>query len=237
MKKNGIEWINSEGLDLKEVDIQGVLFDMDGVILDTEKLYTRFWQEAARALGYPMTREQALGMRSMNRSEGERRLQSYFGMSVSYERIRNKRIELMNAFVEKEGVELKPGIRELLAYLKSKNIKTSIATSSPMERAIKYLGSFHLEKEFDEITTVYMVEKGKPEPDIYLYAAKKLGLCPQNCLVLEDSPTGIKAGSAAGCVTVMVPDQDQPDEETKKLLFASADNLEAVIALLEALRK
>lgn len=213
-------------------DIQGILFDMDGVILDTEKLYCRFWMEAAQTLGYPMTMEQALGMRSLNRNAGEARLKSYFGDSICYEVVRDKRIELMNAFVEQEGVYTKPGIFELLEYLRNKGIKTAVATSSPLDRTIKYLSSVGLEDKFDELISGYMVEHGKPEPDIYIYAAKQLGLKPENCMVLEDSPTGILAAYRAGCVPVMVPDLDQPDEETKKMLYAVAEDLESVMELV-----
>lgn len=213
--------------------ITAVLFDMDGLVLDTEKLYTRFWQEAANALGYPMTKEQALGMRSLNRGVGLAKMQSYFGPEVDYDKIRNKRIELMDAFVEQEGVTLKPGIHELLAYLKEHGIKTAIATSSPLERTLLYLGSVGLEQSFDELVSGYMVEKGKPEPDIYLYAAEKLGVKPSECMVLEDSPAGILAAYRAGCLPVMVPDQDKPDKETKAMLYALAENLLAVISLLE----
>lgn len=213
--------------------ITAVLFDMDGLVLDTEKLYTRFWQEAANALGYPMTKEQALGMRSLNRGVGLAKMQSYFGPEVDYDKIRNKRIELMDAFVEQEGVKLKPGIHELLAYLKEHGIKTAIATSSPLERTLLYLGSVGLEQSFDELVSGYMVEKGKPEPDIYLYAAEKLGVKPSECMVLEDSPAGILAAYRAGCLPVMVPDQDKPDKETKAMLYALAENLLAVISLLE----
>ena len=212
--------------------ITAVLFDMDGLVLDTEKLYTRFWQEAARAFGYPMTKEQALGMRSLNRGAGLAKLQSYFGPLVDYDLIRNKRIELMDAFVEQEGVYLKPGIHELLAFLKEHGIKTAIATSSPMERTLLYLGSVGLQNSFDELVSGYMVEKGKPEPDIYLYAAEKLGVKPENCMVLEDSPAGILAGYRAGCLPVMIPDQDEPDEEIAKMLYAKAESLTEVIALL-----
>ena len=213
--------------------IAAVLFDMDGLVLDTEKLYTRFWQEAAKSFGYPMTKEQALGMRSLNRGAGLAKLQSYFGPSVDYDVIRNKRIELMDAFVEQEGVTLKPGIHGLLAFLKEHGIKTAIATSSPMERTLLYLGSVGLQNSFDELVSGYMVEKGKPEPDIYLYAASELGLKPEECMVLEDSPTGILAAYKAGCVPVMVPDQDEPDEETKKMLYAVAESLYEVPLLLQ----
>lgn len=213
--------------------IEAVLFDMDGLVLDTEKLYTRFWREAALVLGYPMTHEQALGMRSLNRNAGADKLKEYFGSGIDYDKVRNKRIELMDAFVEREGVYLKPGIFEILDYLKENDIKTSIATSSPPDRTLKYLASVNIDKRFDEIVSGYMVEKGKPEPDIYLYAAQKLGVKPENCMVLEDSPAGILAGKRAGCIPVMVPDQDLPDDETRKLLYAVAENLTAVIDIIE----
>ncbi|MBR4027387.1 MAG: HAD family phosphatase [Lachnospiraceae bacterium] len=212
--------------------IRGILFDMDGLVLDTEKLYTRFWQEAAQYFGYPMTKEQALGMRSLNRNAGIAQLESYFGKGIDYEAIRNKRIELMNVFVEKEGVTLKSGIHKLLLYLKEKGIKTAIATSSPLERTKTYLSSVGLEHAFDELVSGYMVKQGKPEPYIYLYAAQKLGLKPEECMVLEDSPTGILAAYRANCIPVMIPDQDLPNEETKQMLYAEAESLESVIRLL-----
>lgn len=215
------------------IHIKGVLFDMDGLILDTEKLYTRFWQEAANALGYPMTREQAIGMRSLNRDIGAAKLQSYFNKPVDYEAVRNKRIELMNAYIDKECVEAKPGIFELLAFLKEKGIKTAIATSSPIERTEKYLTSVGLEHSFDELISGYMVKQGKPHPDIYMLAASKLGLNPNECLALEDSQSGLLSGSRAGCYPVMIPDQDEPTPETEEILFAKADNLECIISLLK----
>lgn len=217
----------------KDICIKGILFDMDGVILDTEKLYTRFWQEAANALGYPMTKEQAMGLRSLNREFGAAKMQSYFDVPVNYEEVRNKRIELMNAFIEKEGVELKPGIRELLTYLKEKGIKTAIATSSPIERTEKYLASVGLTGAFDRIISGYMVQKGKPEPDIYELAAKEIGLTPQECLAIEDSPSGLLSASRANCYPVMIPDQDMPTPETESLLFVKADSLDNIIFLLK----
>jgi len=212
--------------------IKGLLFDMDGLILDTEKLYTRFWQEAANALGYPMTREQALGMRSLSREFGAAKLQSYFDKPVSYEEVRLKRIELMNAFIEKEGVEAKAGVQELLVYLKENGIKAAIATSSPLDRTEKYLEYVGLKDSFDKLISGYMVKKGKPEPDIYQLAAKELGLAPEECLALEDSPSGILSARRAGCFPVMIPDQDQPGEETEQILFAKADRLDYVVNLL-----
>lgn len=217
----------------RNTKIKGLLFDMDGLILDTEKLYTRFWQEATNALGYPMTKEQALGMRSLNKEFGAAKLQSYFDKPVSYDEVRLKRIELMDAFIEKEGVEAKPGVKELISYLKEKGIKAAIATSSPLDRTETYLKSVGLETAFDKLISGYMVKKGKPEPDIYELAAAELGLTPSECLALEDSPSGLLSASRAGCFPVMIPDQDQPTEDTMQLLFAKADRLDQVVGLLE----
>ena len=213
--------------------IQGVLFDMDGLVLDTEKLYSRFWMEAANDLGFPMTYEQALGMRSQNRIAGQEKLWEYFGPSVSYDQVRNHRIELMDAYVAVHGVDLKPGIRELLDFLQDNRIPCAITTSSPMERIRSYLDFHGLTSRFDKLCTVYDVPMGKPAPDIYLHGAASLGLKPENCLALEDSPTGLLSAWRAGCLPVMIPDQDQPGEETIALLYAKADSLLDIMSLLK----
>ena len=224
--RNGIEICNKSLY--RDTDIKGVLFDMDGVILDTEKLYIRFWLEAAQLLGYPMTFEMSLGMRSLSSEAGERKLKSYLGEDADYFAVREKRIQIMDKYIEEHGVELKAGIHELLAFLKEQGIKTSISTSSPLDRTKKYLTQVGLIDEFDAIVSGHMVEHGKPEPDIYLFAASNLGLKPEECLVLEDSPTGVLAAYRAGCVPVIVPDQDQPDEETKGRVYAVVENLLSV---------
>ena len=212
--------------------VKGVLFDMDGVILDTEKLYARFWAEAAWALGYPMTYEQALGMRSLSSQAGQAKLESYFGPGVSRPLMRDKRVELMDAYVDIHGVDLKPGIVPLLDALQEKGIPCAITTSSPLERVEKYLRPHGILHRFDKICTGYEVKRGKPAPDIYLYGAESLGLQPQNCLAVEDSPAGIESAFGAGCMAVLVPDLDSATEEMKKMLFAEADSLADLISLL-----
>ena len=216
--------------------VRGVLFDMDGVILDTEKLYTRFWQEAGIACGYPMTREHALGMRSLNRAAGAAQLKRWFGPELDYNKVRLKRSELMDAFIAEHGVETKPGIRELLDYLHSRGIPAAITTATPIERVRRHLSFVGLEGGFAAIRTAQDVPCGKPAPDIYLAGAAALNLPPESCLALEDSPVGIQAAHRALCMDVMVPDQDQPDADTKSLLFGLADSLTDVIDLLESLR-
>lgn len=114
--------------------IRGVLFDMDGLVLDTEKLYARFWKEACRFYGYPMTQEQAMQMRSANHTLGAENLHRFFGPDVDYEQCRQKRIELMNAYIAANGVEAKAGIVPLLDYLDSVQIPAAITSSSPADR-------------------------------------------------------------------------------------------------------
>ena len=228
-----MEMINARQWDLSGLKIAGVLLDMDGLVLDTEKLYARFWMEAAHFYGFPMTYEQVLGMRSLNKEAGSRLLRTYFGPTVDYSLVRAKRIELMDAHVAAHGVEAKPGIGPLLDILDRYGIPRAIATSSPEDRARAHLGSLGLEHRFDRILSGHMVAKGKPEPDIYLYAAAQLGLKPEQCLALEDSPAGVESAWRAGCLPVMIPDQDQPDEKIRGKLFALAKDLTQVAELIE----
>ena len=212
--------------------IKGVISDMDGVILDTEKLYVRFWCEAANFYGYPMQRHHALSIRSMARMFVIDKLKGYFGEDFDYHTVHAKRIELMDKYIEENGIEAKQGAETLLSYLKQNGYKVALATATAPDRATAYLERLDLLKYFDEIVCASMVEKGKPEPDIYLYAAEKLGLEPHECIALEDAQNGIKSASSAGCKTVMVPDLDGPTDEIKPLLYAVADNLTDVIKLL-----
>lgn len=212
--------------------IKGVISDMDGVILDSEKLYVRFWCEAGQFYGFPFERKHALGIRSMARPFAIERLQGWFGDSFDYDTVRNKRIGLMNAYVEKHGIEAKPDAEKLLSYLKEKGIAVALATATPKDRAEEYLRRVGLLQYFDEVVSARMVKNGKPAPDIYLFAAEKLGLKPEECMALEDSQNGIRSANAAGCKTVMVPDLDGPTGEIMPLLYDVADGLWDVVRIL-----
>lgn len=210
--------------------VRGVLFDVDGVILDTECLYSRFWMEACHFYGFPMTRQQSLQMRSLNKTAGQEEFHKLFGPAADYTTIRQKRIELMDAFVEKEGIAAKPGICALLDALDERGIPCAITSSSPRQRLESYLTPLNLYHRFQKVVSGYDVPRGKPEPDIYLRGAAELGLSPEVCLALEDSAAGILSAYRAGCLPVLIPDLDTPD--TLSLLYAKADTLADVIALL-----
>ena len=214
--------------------VRGVLFDMDGLVLDSEKLYTRFWMEAAQELGWPMTWEQSLGMRSLNKIWGQKYLEQCFGPGIDYETVRAVRIRRMDAWIAEHGVDAKPGVRELLRFLHEWKIPCAITTSSPPDRVKAHLEPLGLYDQFDEICSGYEVEHGKPAPDIYLYGAKRIGIAPCNCLALEDSPAGIESAFRAGCMPVIVPDQDQPGAGVLEQSFAKAGVLSDLVDLIEA---
>lgn len=198
--------------------IRAVIFDMDGTLIDTEKYYRIFWPKAMAEFGYSMSDEQALSMRSLGRPFAPARLQEWFGEDVDYAAIRQRRKELMEECLNREGVQAKSGAKQLLTQLKEKGITTAIATATDLERTAKYLKMAGLEGYFDEIISATMVKEGKPSPDVYLYACEKLGYQPEECVAVEDAPNGVLAAYRAGCKVIMVPDQTQPDEELKQYL-------------------
>lgn len=213
--------------------IKAVITDMDGVMLDSEKLYVRFWCEAGQYYDFPMETKHALGIRSMARPFAIARLRGWFGETFDYDKVRDKRVELMSAHIAAHGIEAKKGADTLLRWLKQNGYRVALATATAPQLAMGYLKRVGLLGFFDEICSARQVPHGKPAPDIYQFAANRVGVLPQECLALEDSPNGVRSAAAAGCKTVLVPDLDDPYEELKELLFAKAENLEAVIALLQ----
>lgn len=212
--------------------IKGVIFDMDGVIIDSEKLYNRFWRQASKDFGYNMTFEHALSIRSLAPEFAIPKLNKVFGEEFPYYEIKKHRIDIMNKYVLEHGIDKKEGVDELLDYLKENNIKTAVATASDMDRTSRYLNMAGVYEKFDEFVCGQDVLHGKPEPDIYLEAVKKLGLEANQCMALEDSKNGIEAAYRAGLKAVMVPDLDEPDEETINKLYAKVKTLKDVISLL-----
>lgn len=215
------------------MEIKGVIFDMDGVLLDSEKLYIRFWSEAGKACGYPFEREHALAIRSMARPYAVEKLKGFFGESFDYDEVRNKRIELMDKYVSENGIEPKPYAEYILKYLKVGGYKIALATATAVERTERYLKFVGLYDYFDEIISAHMVKRGKPAPDIYLYAAKKLGLKPESCIAVEDSANGARSAVGAGCRTVIVPDMDEPEGDILNEIYRVVRNLKELEPLLK----
>ncbi len=215
--------------------LRAAIFDMDGLLLDTEKLLARYWMQAAREQGFPMTLSHVLSIRSLAAPLAKKKLQGYFGTDFAYESIRERRRELTAAHLDHYGIEVKPGAVELLHFLQDKQIATAVATATDRERTEKYLQIVGLRSYFDCLVCGDMVTKGKPDPEIYLTASRILGFAPEDCLALEDSPNGVLSAYTAGCRTVMVPDLSKPDSETLAMLTACVEDLTRVIPLLELL--
>ncbi len=205
--------------------VQAVLFDMDGTLIDTECYYRRCWPEALKAFGYHMTDEQALFMRSLGRPFAPEQLKAWFGEGLDYWAVRDKRKELMEEMIAREGIRIKPGATELLEYLNETGVTAAVVTATDLERANRYLERLGLLKYFDRVISATQVKEGKPSPDIYEFACRELGLEPGACIAVEDSPNGVRSAFRAGCKVIMVPDQTEPDEELTKCLYRRESNL------------
>lgn len=197
--------------------IRGVVFDLDGTLIDTEKLFVRFWQEAAHEMGYPMRREHALAIRGMARDRAEMLLKETVCPEFDYHGVRERRTALMEAYIAAHGVEVMPGAKKLLEALRGWGISAALATASNLPRAERYLKDAGLYDYFDAVTVAAMVPRGKPAPDIYIEAARRLGVRPEEAIGVEDAPSGIRAIHASGLFPVLVPDQDCPDAELSSL--------------------
>lgn len=217
--------------------VKAVIFDMDGLMIDTEKLLVKYWMEAAHHYGYDMKKELALRIRSQSADITASMLRAEISPDFDYHKVRELRIRLMQEHIDKYGLEEKPGLGELLDYLKGRHYLAVVATSTDLERTRRYLGSLGRIQYFDQIVCASMVENGKPEPDIYLEAAARLGIGPEECLALEDSPNGVISAYRAGMYPVMVPDLSQPEEDIKKLLYQCVPNLAEVIQVLQELEQ
>lgn len=216
------------------MDIKAVLFDMDGLMVDTESLATEAFIHSAKKQGYDMTKEETLLVLGFTTKSIYDFWENYFKNSdVSGKRLVDNHYKYIEDILFTTGPRKMPYIEELLKYLKNSNYKVAVASSSNMNHITNNMEKTDLKKYIDEFASGAEVENGKPAPDVFLLAAKRLGVKPEECLVLEDSKAGVIAGSAAGAKVIMVPDMFKPDEVCKEKAYRIVNNLGEVISILE----
>ncbi|KIP77855.1 HAD family hydrolase [Vibrio jasicida] len=213
--------------------LKAVLFDMDGLIFDTESIYKQSWQYAATEQGLTITDDFYQQFIGVQDPECERILAEHFQDAIDMPRYKAVRDEHFHN-LRNQGIALKPGFDALFYAIKQHGLLTAIVTSSHLpEVKHNFAGSKYL-AQFDLVITAEDVERGKPNPDCYQMAYRHLGVDAKQCLVLEDSNNGIKAALAAKCQAVMIPDLLPPLSELEDKVIIKA-SLEEVIPLLSQL--
>ncbi|MEP3200109.1 MAG: HAD family phosphatase [Lentilitoribacter sp.] len=213
-------------------DTKAVLFDMDGLMLDTETISMQSMKKATQRLGLDVKDQWLFDIIGMNRKGAEAYMSDKLGHALP-EGLDAAYIEIYSDHIFTQGIDLKPGLIELLDYLSANNIRRAVATSTRTEMAHKKLKSSEIFDYFEHIIGGDQVTNGKPAPDIYLKAAKHVGIEPKYCLALEDSDNGAKAAYAAQISVIVVPDLKQPKDETKKMATKVVTSLHDVRILLE----
>lgn len=199
---------------LEEVrDIQACLFDMDGLIFDTERSFMEQLALVMGERGYRLTREIYCEMLGLSGEELRDGMRGYYGSEYPFQEISRGARERLNRVAETVGLAVKPEISAVLAYLQERGVSCGVASGTRSDMVRKYLESCNLDRYFQAMVGGEQISRSKPAPDIFLLAAEKLQAMPERCVVLEDSVNGIRAGKAAGCITICVPDMKWPGEE------------------------
>ncbi|MCB7318389.1 HAD family hydrolase [Lacrimispora sp. 210928-DFI.3.58] len=213
--------------------IKAVIFDQDGLMFDTERLSVKAWDAALAPYGIKLGEDFFRDLRGARPEKGAAAFRERFGDSIDYDSIRKVKRGFSYQWVAEKGVPVKKGLKELLSYLKENGAKLAIATASSKEWTQGNVKGAGVDSYFDEFIYGDMVEEAKPDPAIFLLAAKRLGVEPGECMVLEDSFNGIRAAAAGGFYPVMVPDLTLPTPEIKALLAAECESLLEVIGLFK----
>jgi HAD superfamily hydrolase (TIGR01509 family) len=213
--------------------VQAVVFDMDGLLLDTETVYQAAMIEAGQAFGVDFTAATYRSMVGKTNPECGVMLRELYGASFPVEDYFARTWSDVEIILEAE-VRLKTGVMEILDYLDAVGVPRAIATSNSRQAVDRYLGRFDLVQRFHAVVANADVTRHKPHPDPYLEAARRLNVDPTLCLALEDSHPGVRAAHAAGMMTVMVPDILDPNEEMHDKCVHIAESLHVVLELLKA---
>lgn len=213
--------------------IEAVVFDMDGILFDTERLSVESWIEVAERMGLPDINKGVYGCIGLNRTDCRIFLKETYGQDFPYDDFREQTAAVFQRKMAKDGLPVMKGAGELLVWLREKGLKVALASSTSLKTVESHLQQAGFTGYFQAVIGGDMVEHSKPQPDIYLKACRLLDVEPANAAAIEDSPNGIRSAYAAGMLPIMVPDLVKPDPEIEKLLYRKCDSLFAVLEFLE----
>ena len=198
--------------------IKAIIFDMDGVILDSETISDKTWKIAQDEMDLTTDKDFINMCRGSNRNDTLKILRDVFGQDFDSEAFLKRTSVLFKMYEETQGIPLMPYAKQILEYLKPK-YRLALASSTNGEAVERQLRNAEVIDFFETRTTGEMVEHSKPDPEIYLMACRSIGVEPGECAAVEDSPNGIKSAAAAGLKVIMVPDKIEPTEEIEALCW------------------
>ena len=213
--------------------MKAVFFDMDGLIFDTETLGLQLSVELAKKHNIDISKEEWLSTIGITEKKGAEMLSHKFPKNYTYWHLHDDRAMVMKNHMENQGIPIKKGAEELLLYLKEGNIPTALVTSSSRKVVDRYFALTSFNGYFDKVVTGDLVTNSKPHPEIYLLAAKKLGVDPRKGIALEDSYNGLKAAKGAGMLTIMVPDLIPYGKEIAPYVDEVYPSLDKVIPFIQ----
>lgn len=210
---------------------KGIIFDMDGLMIDSERIINRAVVKAGREMG--LADIESVSLRTIGTSNVRTReiYTSVYGENFGFDRLMDLKHRYIDEMIGDGGFPPKEGIHDILEYVTKKGYIISVG-SSTREWAVKeFLGKIGVSKYFDIFVCGDMGLRSKPCPDIFLACAEKMGIAPEDCFVLEDSPNGIRAAFAAGMKPVMIPDMIAPEEDILPMLYALKGSLKEAMEL------
>lgn len=201
--------------------MKAVIFDMDGILIDSENLVAQCWMEIAAENHMEGIEETIRRCTGLNKNDTRQLVMDTYGPDFPYDELSARASRRFQELVAENGLPMKKGAREILQFLRDRQVPIGLASSTREAMVQKEMTDLGLIGFFDQIVGGDAVEHSKPNPEIYLIACGKMGYAPADCMAVEDSPNGIRAASAAGMETVMVPDLVAPDEE----MMCTADHI------------
>ncbi|MFN6567717.1 HAD family phosphatase [Dendronalium sp. ChiSLP03b] len=215
--------------------IRAAIFDMDGLLFDTESIARWAWKEALASHGYAMSDELYNEFIGRDLSWREKILKKRYGENFPFESVTAQRIKIGDEREMREGLPTKAGVLDLLNRLNNLEVIIGLATGTSRARTVRRLTNAAIHQYFTTIVTSEDVALGKPAPDIFLEVSRRINVVPWQCVVFEDSSVGVKAALTAGMCTIMVPDIEQPSPEITSLAYRVLKSLEQVSDLIEEL--